>query len=82
MKTGYFTTMRNEPTWIIQKAGLHLNQVMQKDVLSYELLLQNQMIDLSKSCSKLNELKAEIDERHSELVENKKNHDNAKLPDF
>ena len=41
-----------------------------KEVLFYEILLENQMINSNKYHSLLDQLKTELNEKHSELTEN------------
>ena len=41
-----------------------------KEVLFYEILLENQIINSSKYHSQLDQLKTELNEKHSELTEN------------
>ena len=53
-----------------------------KEVLCYELLLSNQMINFNKYCSQLDQLKTALDEEHLELVNRKCiifHQDNARL---
>ena len=78
---------RNEPPPTTRKAGLHPNKLMLciwwnwKGVLPYELLLENQMINSNKYCSQLDQLKAALDEKRSELVNRKRiifHQDNAR----
>ena len=65
---------RNEPPPTTPKAGLHPKKVMLciwwdwKEVLYYELLPEDQMINSNKYCSQLDQLKAALDEKHPELV--------------
>ena len=40
-------------------------------VLYYKLLVENQMINSSKYCSKVDQLKAALDKKHLELVKRK-----------
>ena len=77
---------RSEPPPTTPKPGLHPKKVMLciwwnwKGVL-YELLLENQTIN-SKYCSQLDQLKAALDEKHTELVNRKRilfHQDNASL---
>ena len=41
-----------------------------KEVLFYEILLENQIINSNKYHSQLDQLKTELNEKHSELTEN------------
>ena len=53
-----------------------------KEVLYYELLPEDQMINSNKYCSQLDQLKAALDEKHPELVKWKRiifHQDNARL---
>ena len=43
-----------------------------KEVLYYELLLENQMINSNKYCSQLDQLKAAVNEKHPEIVNRKR----------
>ena len=65
---------RNEPPPTTPKAGLHPKKVTLcigwnwKGVLYYGLLPENQMINSSKYCCQLDQLKAALDEKRPELV--------------
>ena len=65
---------RNEPPPTTSKAGLHPKKVRLciwwdwKGVLYYELLPENQMINSNKYCSRLDQLKAALDEKRPELA--------------
>ena len=51
-------------------------------VLYYEILMENQMINSSKYCSQLDQLKAALDKKHPELVNRKRinvHQDNVRL---
>ena len=67
----------NEPPKPTPTASLNPKKVMLciwwdwKVVLYYELLPENQMINSSKYCSQLDQLKAALDEKHPELVNRK-----------
>ena len=68
---------QNEPPATKPKAGLHPKKVMLciwwdwKGVLYYELLPENQTIISSKYCSQLDQLKAALNEKCTELVNRK-----------
>ena len=68
---------QNEPPPTTPKAGLHPKKVMLciwwdwKEVLHYELLLENQMINYNKYCSQLDQLKAALHKKCPELVNRK-----------
>ena len=68
---------RNEPPSTIPKAGLQTNKVMLciqcdwKGVLYYELLLENETNNSNNYCSQLDQLKAQLMEKHLELVNRK-----------
>ena len=78
--------MQNEPPSTTPNASLHPKKVMcilwdWKGVLSYELLLENQMINSNNYCSQLDQLKTELDKKHPELVNRKRiifHQDNAR----
>ena len=81
----------HEPPPTTPKAGLHPKKVILciwwdwKGVLYYELLPENQMLNSSKYCSQLDQLKAALDERCPELVNRKCIiflQDNARPPVF
>ena len=69
---------QNEQPTTTPKTGFHLKKVRLcigwdwKDVLSYELLLESQMINSNKYCSQLDQMRAALNEKHPELVN--KNH--------
>ena len=73
----YSQGKQNEPPPTTPKTGLHSKKVMQcmwrdqKGVLYYELLLENRMINSNNYCSKLNPLKAVLNEKHPELANRK-----------
>ena len=77
----------NKPPPTTPKAGLHAKKVMLcmwwdwKGVLYYELLPENQTINCNKCYSRLDQLKAALDEKCSELVNRKRiifHQDNAR----
>lgn len=76
----------NEPSLIVPKDGHHYNVLIFKTgewnkgykqntlqciLLSMYFFLKNQMIELNKYCSQLDQLKVEAHEKHSELVKGK-----------
>ena len=67
----------NEPTQITPKASCHPNKVMLwtwrnwKGVLYYERLLKSQMMNSNKYCFQLNQLKAVLNEKCTQLVNRK-----------
>ena len=68
---------QNEPPPTTPKASLHPKKVMciwwdWKGALYYELLLENQMINSNKCCSRLDQLKAALSEKRLELVNRKR----------
>ena len=79
----------NEPPPTTQKASLYTKNVMLckwwdwKGVLYYELLPEKQTINSNKCCSQLDQLKAALDKKRSELVNRKCtifHQDNARPP--
>ena len=67
---------QNEPPPTAPKASLHPKKRMMCICgigrgLYYELLLENQIINSNKYCSQSDQLKAAVDEKHSELFNRK-----------
>ena len=66
-----------EPPPTTPTAGLHPKKVMLcirwgwKGIFSYELLLENQVINSNKYCSQLDQLKAALYKKHLKLVNRK-----------